>query len=57
MILTNGLNFDGFKYPNAPKIICCSVEGENDRRKYFMINLHDRTLPTQWGSNPQPPDH
>ena len=25
--------------------------------KYFMINLHDRMLPTQWGLNPQPPDH
>ena len=27
--------------------------GENDRRKYFVINLHERMLPT----NPQPPDH
>ena len=24
-ILPNWLNFDGVKYPNAPKIICCSV--------------------------------
>ena len=29
---------------------------EIDRRKYFMINLHEILLPTQWGSNPQPPD-
>ena len=26
--------------------------GENDLRKYFMTNLHERMLPT-----PQPPDH
>ena len=26
-------------------------KGENDRRKYFMINLHERMLPTQRGSN------
>ena len=32
-------------------------KGEDGRRKYFMINLHDRMLPIQWGSNPQPPDH
>ena len=32
------------------------VEG-NDRTKYFMINLHERMLPTQRGSNPQPPNH
>ena len=25
MILPNGLNFDGVKYPNALKIICCSA--------------------------------
>ena len=31
--------------------------GENDRRKYFMINLHERMLPTWRGLNPQPPDH
>ena len=24
MILSNWLNFDGVKYPNVPKIICCS---------------------------------
>ena len=29
-------------------------KGENDRRKYFMICLHERMLLT--GSNPQPPD-
>ena len=23
----------------------------------FMTNLHEIMLPTQWGSNPQPPDH
>ena len=27
---------------------------ENDSRKYFMIILHKRMLPTQRGSNPQP---
>ena len=32
-------------------------KGENDSRKYFMINLHERMLPTRCGSNPQPPDH
>ena len=31
-------------------------KGESDRRKYFMINLHERMLPTRRGSNPQPPD-
>ena len=24
-------------------------KGENDRRKYFMINLHERMLPRPWG--------
>ena len=32
-------------------------EWENDHRKYFMINFHERMLPTRRGSNPQPPDH
>ena len=32
-------------------------KGENDRRKYFMINLHETMLPTRRRSNPQPPDH
>ena len=32
-------------------------EGENDRTNYFMINLHERMLPTRRGSNPQPPNH
>ena len=32
-------------------------KGQNDRRKYFIINLHERMLPTRRGSNPQPPDH
>ena len=31
--------------------------GEGDRRKYFMINFHEKMLPTRRGSNPQPPDH
>ena len=26
--------------------------GENDRRKYFMINLHERMLPTSAGVEP-----
>ena len=30
-------------------------KGENDRRKYFMINLHERMLPTSAGLNPRPP--
>ena len=30
-------------------------KGENDRRKYFMINLQERMLPTLAGSNPPPP--
>ena len=30
-------------------------KGENDHRKYFMVNLHER-FPTWWESNPQPPD-
>ena len=30
-------------------------KGQNDRRKYFMINLHERMLPTGRGLNPQPP--
>ena len=30
---------------------------EMNRRKYFIINLHKRKLPTQRGSNSQPPDH
>ena len=32
-------------------------KGENNRRKYFMINPHERKLLTQLGLNPQPPDH
>ena len=32
-------------------------KGENDHRKYVMINCHERMLPTRWGSNPQSPDH
>ena len=32
-------------------------KGENDCRKYFMINPHQRMLPTQQGSNAWPPDH
>ena len=32
-------------------------KGENDHRKYFMISLHERMLPSRRGSNPQPPDH
>ena len=31
-------------------------KGENDRRKYFMINLYKRMLPTRRGLNLQPPD-
>ena len=27
-------------------------KGENDRRKYFMINLYERTLPTSAGVEP-----
>ena len=27
-------------------------KGENDRRKYFMINLHERMLPTSVGIEP-----
>ena len=30
-------------------------KGENDRRKYFTINLHERMLPTSAGLNPRPP--
>ena len=30
---------------------------ENNSRKYFMISLYERMLPTQQGSSPQPPDH
>ena len=29
-----------------------SAEGKNDRRKYFMINLHERMLPTSAGVEP-----
>ena len=32
-------------------------KGENDHRKYFIINLHKRMLPTRWELNPQHPDH
>ena len=31
-------------------------KGENDRRKYGMINLHERMLSTRRESNPQPSD-
>ena len=41
---------------NCPSCIS-GRQGENDRRKYFMINLHERLLLTQLGSNPQPPHH
>ena len=27
-------------------------KGENDRRKYFMINLHEKMLPTSAGVEP-----
>ena len=27
-------------------------KGENDRRKYFIINLHERMLPTSVGVEP-----
>ena len=30
-------------------------KGENDRRKYFMINLHERMLRPRRGLNPRPP--
>ena len=30
-------------------------KGENDRRNYFMINLHESMWP-DWGSNQQPLD-
>ena len=33
------------------------LKGENDRRKYFTINLHERMLLTWRGSNPQSPDY
>ena len=29
------------------------LKGENDRRKYFMINLHERMLPTSAGVEPE----
>ena len=29
----------------------CQKKGENDRRKYFMINLHKRMLPISAGSH------
>ena len=32
-------------------------KGENDCRKCFMINIHERMLQTRQGSNPQPPHH
>ena len=32
-------------------------KGESDRRKYFMINLHERMLLNCCGMNPQPSDH
>ena len=38
-------------------MILDQCKGENDRRKYIMINLRERMLPTRRGSNPQPPDH
>ena len=30
-------------------------KGENDRRKYFMINLHKECCRPRWGLNPLPP--
>ena len=30
-------------------------KGENDRRKHFMINLHERMLRPRRGLNPRPP--
>ena len=32
-------------------------KGENDGRKYLMINLHERMLPAQWELNLRPPDY
>ena len=33
-----------------------SRKGENDRRKYFIISLHERMLPSRQKLNPQLPD-
>ena len=33
------------------------LKGENERKKYFIFNLHKITLPTRRRSNPEPPDH
>ena len=43
---------DGRQLPflNLPK-------EKNDHTKYFMINLHEKMLPTPWKSNLQYPDH
>ena len=32
-------------------------KGENDRRNYFMINLHERMLLDVVGTEPTTPDH
>ena len=43
----------------SPEITTALLESEreNDHKKYFMINFHKSMLLTQWGLNPQPPDH
>ena len=48
--------------PVRVKFVCVEVNQycaycENDRGKYYMINLHKRMLQTWQGLNPQPPDH
>ena len=42
--------------PETGKFLLNQRKGENDRRKYFMINLQVRMLPTGRRSNPKPPD-
>ena len=41
--------------PNGVMPFLNQRKGENDHRKYFMINLHERMLPTSAGLNPRPP--
>ena len=49
-----------FSYSKQARLVCVEVlrpflnqrKGEIDRRKYFMINLHERMLPTSAGVEP-----
>ena len=45
-----------FFLPKLKTALLLSAETENDRIKYFIINLHERLLQDPAGMNQRPPD-